>query len=155
MRLQQLWVLIAVLIVTSCPTPPSSDPNGANTPLRSAGCGGSVPVEISQPSAEQLVSATATVEGYASDAAFKVWVIVHPSGAPQQFWVQEQAQISTDCTWRLTAHFGEQGTEHAGQYFEVMAVANPIPELQLQPGQVLSRWPGAQFASRVRSVKRR
>jgi hypothetical protein len=139
---------------------PAPTPTGSTTPSeRATQTPSPVPrppsdprfkVYITEPAAGVVVAEKPFIEGTAADSGMKVWVIVHPTEAGD-YWVQQQASVREDGTWRVQVHVGEQGTK-SGTRFEIRAVANPTT--QLSEGKVLDTWPASKWMSQIVEVSR-
>jgi len=124
---------------TTAPTPTPT--TQANNPLR-----------ITAPTDNEQVEELPFAEGTVSDANATVWVVVHPMEVTD-YWVQSSASVREGNKWRVQIHIGEPGTAHVGKHFEIMAVANPKPDLK--NGEKLKAWPAAKWKSQIVEVVRK
>jgi len=80
-------------------------------------------VAIKYPNDGSLVDFSQSIGGTVSNQQAEVWVLIK---TPQfDHWVQGQAHVASDRTWKLLAQVGRQESLDAGKNFEVIAVANP------------------------------
>jgi hypothetical protein len=94
-----------------------------------------------------------TLTGKAPSADAKVFLIVNPAQAPQQFWVQKLANVDAKRNWLCSIHVGDPGSGQSGQQFVVVAVADPNDNLR--EGDVLSGWPSAKWISQPITLTRK
>ena len=109
-------------------------------------------IAISSPSNQDDVPWRPVVEGKVSDPNAKVWVIVRPLSV-SEYWVQPKASVNRDRTWRAQVYIGRSGASDTGQFFEVLAVANP--QRNLKEGDILKDWPAGRARSHLILVKRK
>jgi hypothetical protein len=109
-------------------------------------------IYITSPADHSEVDAQVLVTGYVHDHSANVCVVVHPLEG-SAFWIQPQASVGEDCTWKVVVYCGRQNMIDAGKHFEIRAVANP--NLAIHEGMVLDQWPSAKHISQVIRVTRR
>ena len=135
----------------STPTPTTtstSTPVATTTPSTQA----NDPLRITAPTENAQVEELPFAEGTLPDANATVWLVVHPMEVPD-YWVQAPASPREGTKWRLQIHIGRPGSDDVGKHFEIMAVANPKPDLKI--GDKLKNWPTAKWKSPIVEVVRK
>jgi len=109
-------------------------------------------LEIKLPKDGSEVSAQFYVEGVIPDLRASLWIIVHPAETPT-YQVQSKPKISDAGAWRVKIATEDTKDMTPGVPFQIVAVANPKAELK--SGDILARWPEAEWSSQVIEVIRR
>ena len=121
-------------------------------PTTPAGCAGVSDIVISVPAQGDTVPPVLNAQGKVPDPKSAVWVVVNPHESASQFWVEDEAVVTADCTWTGPVHFAENSPQFSSQKFDVMAVGGP--RQPLHKAEVLSSWPIGKWNSKVVTVAR-
>jgi len=164
MSVQRNIILLVASLSVSCATEPTTGTT-ANTTTNAAlvvsktspsPCSMQSPnpgiAVITAPCNGSSVSPRDFVEGTVSDANAKVWVVVH-SMETSDYWVQPAITLRQYGHWRVLCYFGENGNQHSGKRYEVLAITNPRESLS--EGQLFAAWPDGQSKSQIVEVVRR
>lgn len=96
------------------------------------------------------VGPTHPVGGVISDTDAQIYVITHVVGL-DTFDVDGPTKPKANGEWSCNVSFGRTGT-HTGKDIEIMAVANPSPDLSINKS--LSDWPEGKYCTEKITVKR-
>ncbi|MEQ1758249.1 MAG: hypothetical protein ABL986_08025 [Vicinamibacterales bacterium] len=129
------WIVIVALLSTAHPI-----------------WGQSTPVSLLTPADGATVVHLQRLTGQVSDPEARVWLVIRPLEAPQEFWAQPPATVRNTGFWTATVYFGRSPQLDSGKHFEVRAFINPSKPLK--PGLV-SGWPDAEARSEVIELIRR
>lgn len=109
-------------------------------------------VRILEPRDGASVESKQLIQGQVAGAVSQLWVVVHPLET-SSYWVQPRVSIAHGGDWKVFGYFGRSGSIDAGRAFEVLAIADP--QIQLDEGMILDRWPPSRLASSVVTVMRK
>lgn len=88
----------------------------------------SIPTEITLSSLKDgsNVSFNEPISGNSTgvyDKGLHLYVLINPIDSGNKWWVQPEAEVSSDGSWDVNAQFGLSATENVGAQFRVAAVA--------------------------------
>jgi hypothetical protein len=85
-------------------------------------------VTISSPADGSNVNVSETITGKSTGvygSGLHLYLLINPVATGNVWWVQPEAQVSSDGTWNVNAQFGRSAQEDIGAKFWVIAIVTP------------------------------
>ena len=105
---------------------------------------------IDSPTNDSIVPRQLLAQGKVANANV-VWVVVR-SAESVRYWVQPEAKVNDDGTWKGHIYVGSVDKGDGGIRYQIRAFVNPAKPLA--EGEVLYSWPEAQLSSGIVEVVR-